>query len=213
MDDIGLRGDLACVAPNDGLHGLKHLGGGCRVGLHRFEQTEAVASIEHGIDNRLWPGCRRIGNVLRSEHMPDTTPKPLAALIERYLAQGDFAGVAVLAARDGELMVEHYAGQAAPSLPVTRETLWPIASISKVYTAAAIMRLVELGELTLNTPVTILLPEFRGQGREDVRLRHLLTHSAGMIYESPQMEERLRNQVPLEELLAEAMTSTRNFKP
>jgi CubicO group peptidase (beta-lactamase class C family) len=125
--------------------------------------------------------------------MPDTTPKPLAALIERYLAQGDFAGVA--------------------SLPVARETLWPIASISKVYTAAAIMQLVELGELTLNTPVTILLPEFRGQGREDVRLRHLLTHSAGMIYESPQMEERLRNQVPLEELLAEAMTSSRNFRP
>ena len=113
--------------------------------------------------------------------MPDTTPKPLTALIERYLAQGDFAGVAVLAARHGELMVEHYAGQAAPGLPVARETLWPIASISKVYTAAAIMRLVELGELTLNTPVTMLLPEFRGQGREDVRLRHLLTHSAGMI--------------------------------
>ena len=145
--------------------------------------------------------------------MSDSTPKQLVALIERYLAQGDFAGVAVLAARQGELVVEHYAGEAAPGLHAARETLWPIASISKVYTAAAIMRLVELGELTLNTPVALLLPEFRGQGREEVRLRHLLTHSAGMIYESPQMEERLRNQVPLEELLAEALASWLLFAP
>ena len=145
--------------------------------------------------------------------MPNTTPKPLAALIERYLTQGDFAGVAVLAARDDELVVEYYTGEAAPGLPVTRETLWPIASISKVYTAAAIMRLVELGEVTLNTPVTMLLPAFHGEGREDVRLRHLLTHTAGMIYESPQMEQRLRNQVPLEELLAEALISPLLFAP
>jgi CubicO group peptidase (beta-lactamase class C family) len=145
--------------------------------------------------------------------MPDTTPKPLAALTGRYLVQGHFAGVAVLAARQGQLLVEHYAGQAAPGLPVARETLWPIASISKVYTAAAIMRLVELGELTLNTPVAMLLPAFRGQGRADVRLRHLLTHTAGMIYESPQMEQRLRNQAPLEDLLAEALTSSLLFAP
>jgi CubicO group peptidase (beta-lactamase class C family) len=145
--------------------------------------------------------------------MSDTTPKPLAALIERYLAQGHFTGVAVLAARQGELVVEHYAGQAAPGLLVAHETLWPIASISKVYTAAAIMRLVELGELTLNTPIALLLPAFRGQGREDVRLRHLLTHTAGMIYESPQMEQRLRNQVSLEDLLAEALSSSLLFAP
>jgi CubicO group peptidase (beta-lactamase class C family) len=145
--------------------------------------------------------------------MPDPTPKQLATLTERYLVQGDFTGVAVLAAQQGQLVVEHYAGEAAPGLQVDRETLWPIASISKVYTAATIMRLVELGELTLNTPVTLLLPTFQGEGREQIRLRHLLTHTAGMIYESPDMEERLRNQVPLEELLAEALTSSLLFAP
>ncbi len=134
-------------------------------------------------------------------------------LIERYIAAGGFAGAALIAAQHGRIVIEHYAGDAAPGLPASPSVLWPLASISKLYTAALIMRLVEEGQLTLNMPVAYLLPEFTGEDRATVRLRHLLTHTAGMIYESPEMEARLRAQTPRAELIEEMYHAPLLFKP
>lgn len=134
-------------------------------------------------------------------------------LIEHYLTEGGFAGVALIAAQHGKILIEHYAGIAAPGLPSSPTTLWPLASISKVYTAAMIMRLVEMGQLTLNRPVHHLLPKFTGEGRELIRLRHLLTHTAGMIYESPQMAAHLAAQTPRAALAEEMYTAPLLFKP
>jgi CubicO group peptidase (beta-lactamase class C family) len=75
------------------------------------------------------------------------------------------------------------------------------------------MSLVERGQITLNTLVCSVLPEFAGEGREEVRLRHLLTHTSGLIYESPVMEQRLKNQTPLDALIAEALQAPLRFKP
>jgi CubicO group peptidase (beta-lactamase class C family) len=96
---------------------------------------------------------------------------------------------------------------------VTAQTLFPIASISKVYAATAIVRLIEQGELTANTPVHHVLPKFIGERREDVRLRHLLTHTSGMIYESPEMEARLIAKASLDELIEEAYGTPLLFAP
>ena len=111
------------------------------------------------------------------------------------------------------MLIEHYAGNAAPGLPASREVLWPVASISKLYSVAMVMRLVEQGLLTLNTQVCQVLPTFTGEGREDIRLRHLLTHTSGLIYDSPEMEARLIAQTPMAELIAEALTAPLLFKP
>lgn len=134
-------------------------------------------------------------------------------LIDRYLAEGGFAGAALLAAQHGKIVIEHYAGHAAPGLPASATTLWPLASISKVYTAAMLMRLVEQGQLTLNRPAHHLFPAFTGAGREKIRLRHLLTHTAGMIYESPVMEERLAAQTPRAALIEEMLQAPLLFQP
>lgn len=134
-------------------------------------------------------------------------------LIDRYLAEGGFAGAALIAAQHGKIVIEHYAGNAAPGLPASATTLWPLASISKVYTAAMIMRLVEQGQLTLNRPAHHLFPTFTGEGREQIRLRHLLTHTAGMIYESPVMAERLAAQTPRAALIEEMLQAPLLFPP
>ena len=140
-----------------------------------------------------------------------STPATLTALIDRYIAHNEFAGAAVIALKRGQVVLEHYAGQAAPGLAANADTLWPLASISKVYSAATIMRLVELGELTLNTRAASLLPAFSGGSRDAVRIRHLLTHTAGLMYESPLMAERLRSQTSLADMLDEAIESTPLF--
>ncbi len=132
--------------------------------------------------------------------------------IERFISDGEIAG-AGLAVSVGGQIVEWYAGQARENLAAGPTVLWPLASISKLYTAAAVMMLVERGELTLSMPVHHVLPEFTGDGREQVRLRHLMTHTSGLIYESPQMEERLREQTPIDEIVDEAYTHPLLFKP
>lgn len=67
-------------------------------------------------------------------------------------------------------------------LPVTPDTLFQIGSITKTYTAMAVMRLVESGTLSLDEPVRTYLPDFRAADEESsarVTLRHLLTHTSG----------------------------------
>jgi CubicO group peptidase (beta-lactamase class C family) len=137
----------------------------------------------------------------------------VAVVVARHIFEGGFAGAAVIGSRGGQTLLEHYAGEAALGLPASERVLWPIASISKMYAVSAIMRLVERGEVTLNTLVSDVIPEFTGEMREEVRLRHLLTHTSGLIYESPDMEARLVEETPIEDLIQEAMHAPLKFKP
>ena len=69
------------------------------------------------------------------------------------------------------------------SLPATDTTSFRIASISKVFTAAAVMQLRDAGLLSLDDPVTEHLSWFRPANADEhppVRIRHLLTHTSGL---------------------------------
>jgi CubicO group peptidase (beta-lactamase class C family) len=140
-------------------------------------------------------------------------PTRIASVIEKHVRSGECAGAAIAVLHRGKMVAEHYAGEAAPGLPARLKVLWPLASISKVYTATMITRLIEDGVMTLNTPVREAIPRFNGGGREEVHLRHLLTHTAGMVYESPEMEQHLRAQAPRSTLIEEAINAPLLFKP
>ena len=109
----------------------------------------------------------------------------LGALAPARMAELKIPGVALGVIVDGE---EHTAGFGFTSmdhpLPVDADTLFPIGSTTKTYTGTAMMRLVEAGTLDLEAPVRAYLPDFRvadaGASRE-VRLRHLVTHTAGWV--------------------------------
>src|SRR5262245_34121951 len=98
-------------------------------------------------------------------------------------------GAAIAVVARGKRVLEHYAGIAAPGSAADADTLWPLASISKLYTAALIVKLIERGELTLGMRVETVLPRMTGDSREKITLRHLLTHTSGLIYESPEMPQ------------------------
>ena len=137
----------------------------------------------------------------------------LQKLLEQHIQEDGFTGAAVIAAKHGQIVLEQYAGMTSPNQPSSSNTLWAIASISKVYAVATIMRLVEMGAITLNTLASQVIPEFTGQGREEIRLRHLVTHTSGLIYEAPNMEELLIAQTPFEKILEIAYTAQLQFKP
>jgi CubicO group peptidase (beta-lactamase class C family) len=134
-------------------------------------------------------------------------------IVDRNVADGAFSGAALAVLQGRETVLEHFAGAAAPGLPAGPRVLWPLASITKLFTAAAVMRLVELGRLTVNTPAWSILAGFTGEGREDVRVRHLITHTSGLPYESPAMGERLAAHTSTEALIDEAYRTPLLFAP
>ena len=86
---------------------------------------------------------------------------------------------------DGEIVLS---GGMAISLrgrnqQITEDTLYGIGSVSKVYTAAAVMQLVEDGKIDLDQPVTTYLPEFRMKDERyrEITVRMLLNHSSGLL--------------------------------
>jgi CubicO group peptidase (beta-lactamase class C family) len=135
------------------------------------------------------------------------------AQIEKAIERGEIGGAGLAVVHEGRLAIEWYAGEAAPGVPSSSRVLWPLAAISKLYTAATIMALVERGALTLGLPVCSLLPELAGEGRETITLRHLLTHTSGLLYEPPDMEALLLAQQPLDELVDAAFTAPLQFPP
>lgn len=76
--------------------------------------------------------------------------------------------------------------------PLERGHLFDLASVTKVFTAVAVLRLVDAGAVDLDAPVRPVLAVGAGAGAERITLRHLLTHSAGLPAEGAGWREGLR---------------------
>lgn len=89
----------------------------------------------------------------------------------------------IVAARKG-IVVSHQAyGFSSPdrdAAPLTTDTLFPLASITKPITATAAMLLVERGLLSLGFPVSYYIPEFVGEDKHKVLVHQLMTHTSGL---------------------------------
>jgi CubicO group peptidase (beta-lactamase class C family) len=107
----------------------------------------------------------------------------LAKLVGQKMAEYHVPGVAFGVVKDGQTLTRGFGVTSVEDpQPVTPDTIFQIASVSKLITAHAVMRLVEQGRLDLRAPVQRYLPDFRvhdeGVSRE-VTLWHLLTHTSG----------------------------------
>lgn len=112
-----------------------------------------------------------------------------------WVDDGIHPSLVILAARHGEIFLHDALGSLGtedPSCPIELNTIFPLASISKLFTATAAMILVEEGLLGLNRPVADYLAEFTGEDKAGVLVRHLMTHTSGIRDE--QVYERLRNE-------------------
>jgi CubicO group peptidase (beta-lactamase class C family) len=98
----------------------------------------------------------------------------------RAVTTGDTSGAAVLVAREGKIVFQGGFGFAdiEKKSPITPETKFRIGSISKQFTAAAVLRLAEQGKLSLDDSLDKYFPDFPHAG--EVKLRHLLTHTSGL---------------------------------
>jgi serine-type D-Ala-D-Ala carboxypeptidase/endopeptidase len=111
---------------------------------------------------------------------------------DEYRLDAHVPGVVYGVVMDGRLV--HVAGLGVQDLetnrPVTAETLFRIASMTKSFTALSILALRDAGRLSLEAPAEAYLPEIRGwryptADSPRIRVRDLLTHSAGLVTDDP----------------------------
>ena len=109
--------------------------------------------------------------------------EPVAGLLDRALAGKETPAAAVAVARSGGPVSLHAAGLARwepHPVPARADTVFLLASVTKPFTATAVMQLAERGLLLLDDPVARHIPEFGAAGKEGVTVRHLLAHTSGL---------------------------------
>lgn len=94
-------------------------------------------------------------------------------------------GIQVAVYHRGELLVDTFAGlaDAAKQTPVTAETLFPIFSVTKSFTAVACHIQADRGLIDYDAPIARYWPEFGAHGKDAITVRHVLSHRSGV----PQM--------------------------
>lgn len=105
--------------------------------------------------------------------------KTVEALIEAGIEGGLHLGGQVVVSRGGEVVEELVVGASAAGRAMRGDEIVLWMSSGKPITAAAVMQLVERGEVGLDEPVAAYLPTFAAHGKEAVTVRHLLTHTGG----------------------------------
>jgi CubicO group peptidase (beta-lactamase class C family)/beta-glucosidase-like glycosyl hydrolase len=140
--------------------------------------------------------------------------QPVFELLEAAVREGVFPGGVLAVGHRGRLVTLHpfgHLGYERDGAPVTPETVYDLASLTKVVGAtSAAMVLTERGSLDLDAPVVRYLPEFaRGPdapAKAQIQVRHLLTHSSGLpgylqLFQEVQSREELLERIyplPLE---------------
>lgn len=109
--------------------------------------------------------------------------REISRLIQAKMTEYRIPGVAFGLSKNGTVAMRGFGVTSLERpLPVSSETVFPLASISKTVTATAMMRLHDRGLVDIEAPVRQYLPDFRiaDEGSsQTVRIRHLLTHTPG----------------------------------
>ena len=142
------------------------------------------------------------------------------SMVAGWVDEGVIPGAALLVSRGDEVLVERYWGVADTrrKVPATAKTLWSIASITKPVTAAAFMSCVDRGLLSLDAPLTDVLPDFARDGderpwRRDVTARHLLTHTSGLAGFSRDNLAMRKRHAPVDDFIASFIDEDVHFQP
>ena len=147
-----------------------------------------------------------------------STPAEFSARVDQYvdpyLKMGDFSGT-ILVARGGQVLVSRGYGNAdlEQSLAPTPATPFAVGSISKTFTAAAIVMLAQQGRLQLTDPVAKFLPGF--VHGDSITITQLLEHSSGLAdyYSWPAYAAGRMEPIANEVFLSHAQAEPLEFPP
>jgi CubicO group peptidase (beta-lactamase class C family)/beta-glucosidase-like glycosyl hydrolase len=177
------------------------------------QRAAAAALADSGAGRRVpagtvWPPARMLRvTTPDSVGMRVDSLARIDSVIRIAIRDTVFTAAAVAIGRRGRLVKLQGYGRTS-GVPVDpRTTLFDIASLSKVVgTTAAVMALVDDRKLEIGAPVRRYVPGFRGEGRGDITVRHLLTHTSGLpagdwLYGSASSPEQALRQVMRRDLV------------
>lgn len=117
------------------------------------------------------------------KHLTPDKVQSLETLTRQIMEENDARGIAVgITDAEGNILYEHYFGwrDAEKRLPINRDTIFGMASVTKSFTALSIMQMQQAGILSVDDPVKDYIPEFTNKNQKDlVKIRHLMCHSGG----------------------------------
>lgn len=135
--------------------------------------------------------------------------EPVREALEQQLTSGEELGASVCVTVDGEPVVDIWGGYAdeEQTTPWAEDTIVNVFSITKTMTALSALLLVDRGGLDVYRKVSHYWPEFAANGKADIEVRHLLSHTAGVsgwerpieledIYDHETSSARLAAQAP-----------------
>ena len=118
-------------------------------------------------------------------YVPRAALDSAEAIVDAEVRRGAFPGAALAVGRGDRAVLEVGIGRLgwtkSSGLVDADATMYDLASLTKVVaTTAAVMALVDDGKMRLDDPVRRYLPSFTGKERDQVTIRHLLTHTSGL---------------------------------
>ena len=104
------------------------------------------------------------------------------AAFEASFASGEEVGASVCITKDGETVADLWGGHmdAAKTKPWTRDTIVNVYSTTKTMTALAALMLADRGLIDFDAPVARYWPQFAANGKQGVKVSHLMSHSSGL---------------------------------
>lgn len=124
-----------------------------------------------------------------SPEMKSQNLSVLDGIVQGAVKRGEIPGAVLLVGHRGRIIYLRAFGARAILAhreEMTIDTIFDLASLTKpVATAPSVMKLVEQGKLRLNDPVAHYLPEFSSNGKDQITLRMLLTHTSGLAADPP----------------------------
>ncbi|UCC38319.1 MAG: beta-lactamase family protein [Candidatus Aminicenantes bacterium] len=129
--------------------------------------------------------------------------KRIQKIIQNHIEKGELAGTVTLIARHGKIVQHEAFGQMSieEGIPMTRDAIFRIASMTKVFTSIAVMILYEEGRFSLHDPISKYIPQFKDMkvviwpnnkpqdiplitepSKRPIIIRDLLRHTAGFSY-------------------------------
>ncbi|WP_298172757.1 serine hydrolase domain-containing protein [Novosphingobium sp.] len=139
------------------------------------------------------------------------------AILTKWMAENHIPGMVFGMVRDGRLAYVKGEGvqDNTAKRPVTPDTLFRIASMTKAFTAMSILKLRDEGRLALDDPADRYVPELRGwtyptSDSPRITIRDLLTHSAGFVTDDPWGDrQQVLSQTAFTAILKAGVTFTR----
>ncbi|WP_286229770.1 serine hydrolase [Neobacillus mesonae] len=126
----------------------------------------------------------------RGAGMVEAPLQQIDQILNQAISENIMPGAVAFVARGGQIVKHDAYGYAAKytdgkftemehPIAMQENTIFDLASISKIFTSTAVMQLFEKGLFQLDDPVAKYIPEFAANGKEHVTIRQLLTHTSG----------------------------------